>query len=117
MARRFCRQIGLALGSHSITAANAGDANNTASVSSAVIQVVVSTALSVAPPAPTAGQAVMLTARVSGVSPTGSVQFKNDATNLGSAVPLSGGIATLSTNALTAGGHSLTAVFLEMSTT
>lgn len=102
----------IALGSHSITAAYAGDANNTASVSSAVIQVVSSTALSVDPPAPTAGQAVMLTAMVSGFSPTGSVQFKDGATNLGSAVPLSGGIATLSTSALTAGGHSLTAVYL-----
>jgi hypothetical protein len=105
----------LAVGNYSITATYAGDANNTASVSSAVARVVnqatSSTALSVSPPAPTAGQSVTLTATVSGFSPTGTVQFKDGATNLGSPVTVSGGVATLSTNALTAGPHSLTAVY------
>jgi hypothetical protein len=105
----------LSVGSYSITATYSGDANNAASASSAVAQVVAqatsSTTLSVSPPAPTAGQSVTLTATVSGFSPAGTVQFKDGATNLGSPVTVSGGVATLSTNALTAGPHSLTAVY------
>ena len=59
----------------------------------------------------TVGQSVSFTATVTGASPTGSVQFKDGAGNLGSPVALSGGVATLSTSALTQGTHSITAVY------
>jgi hypothetical protein len=59
----------------------------------------------------TVGQSVTFTATVSGTSPTGSVQFKDGAGNLGSPVTLSAGVATLSTSALTQGTHSITAVY------
>jgi hypothetical protein len=45
-------------------------------------------------------------------TPTGSVQFKADGANLGSPVLLSaGGVATLTTSALPAGNHSVTAEY------
>jgi hypothetical protein len=49
---------------------------------------------------------------VSGAAPTGTVQFKDGAFNLGASVALSTAAATLNTNALTtAGSHSITAVY------
>lgn len=60
----------------------------------------------------TRGQSVTLTATVAGASPTGTVQFKDGASDLGSPVSLSAGVATLSTNLLvTVGNHSITAVY------
>ncbi len=56
------------------------------------------------------GQAVTFTATVSGASPTGTVQFKDGGTLLGTGT-LSGGTASFSTSALTAGSHSITAVY------
>ncbi|MEU6643436.1 Ig-like domain-containing protein [Saccharomonospora sp. NPDC046836] len=71
-----------------------------------------STALSVTPASPvTDGTPVTLTATVSPASATGTVQFVDGAGNLGSPVPVSGGTATLTTSSLSAGAHSLTAVF------
>ena len=59
----------------------------------------------------TVGQAVTFTATVTGATPTGTVQFKDGAANLGSPAALSGGVATLATSALTAGLHVITAVY------
>jgi len=59
----------------------------------------------------TVGQSVTFTATVTGASPTGTVQFKDGAGNLGSPVTLSGGVATLTTSALTQGSHPITAVY------
>jgi hypothetical protein len=59
----------------------------------------------------TAGQSVTLTATVSGASPTGTVQFMDGASSLSSPVNVSAGVATLTSNLLTAGSHSLTAVY------
>lgn len=50
-------------------------------------------------------------ATVTGSSPTGTVQFRDGATNLGGPVTLSGGSATFATSALTQGSHSMTAVY------
>ncbi len=66
------------------------------------------------------GQAVMFTATVSTTAsgagtPTGSVQFRVDSTDFGSTVPLSGGVATLTTAALPAGSHAVTAVYTSNS--
>src|SRR5262249_51764616 len=47
------------------------------------------------------GQTIVLTATVSGNSPTGTVQFLLAGANLDAPVPLAAGVATLSTSALT----------------
>lgn len=58
------------------------------------------------------GEAVTLTATVAAASPaTGTVEFRDGSTVLGSA-PVAGGIATLSTTALAAGTHALRAEFV-----
>ena len=59
----------------------------------------------------TLGQTVTFTATVTGNSPTGTVQFKDGASNLGSPVALSGGTASLATSGLAQGAHSITAVY------
>ena len=61
------------------------------------------------------GQSVTFTATVSRTlvagTPTGGVTFKDGGTPLGGAVTLSGGVATLSTSALAAGNHTITAEY------
>jgi hypothetical protein len=73
-----------------------------------------SLALSSGPASATEGAPVTLTATVSGPagtpSPAGTVTFKDGSTVLGTA-PVSGGVATLTTSALAAGDHSLSAAF------
>jgi hypothetical protein len=72
----------------------------------------VSSTLLIATPNPSiSGQNVTLTATVTGAAPTGTVQFADGAAILGAAVSLSGGVATLTTGALTAGSHSITATY------
>ena len=71
-----------------------------------------STTLTAAPPSPqTAGTSVTLTANVTPTAAVGSVQFQDNGANLGPAVSVTAGTATMSTNSLTVGTHSLTAVF------
>ncbi len=75
--------------------------------------VVTTTALSVSPDAAAIlGTPVTLTATVTGAGATGTVQFRYGTTDLGSVVTLTGGVAVLTTSALTTGVHSLTAVFV-----
>ncbi len=111
----------LALGSHSISVVYVGDANNQPSTSAAITQVVsaapvtTATTLSASSGAITRGQAVTLTATVSGSvpgqAPSGSVQFMDGAVALGSPAALNNGVASLSTNALAVGSHSITASY------
>ncbi len=108
----------LSTGSHSITASYSGDSNFTASVSTALSQVVqksaTTTTLSAAPGTANVNQSVALTATVapgnSGV-PTGTVSFLDGATQIGTASLNGSGVATLSTSTLAAGTHSITAVY------
>ncbi len=70
--------------------------------------------LSPAPASPsTFGQSVTFTLAVSSTNgtPTGTVQFKLDGSDLGTPVTLSSGSAELSTAALAVGTHSITAVY------
>jgi hypothetical protein len=69
------------------------------------------------------GQSVTFTATVantagaaiSTATPTGSIQFMDGASSLGAPQAVSGsGTATMSTNALTAGSHSITAVYTNL---
>ena len=60
------------------------------------------------------GQSVTFTATITGFgggAATGSVQFKDGASNIGSPVTVASGQAQYSTSALTAGSHSITAVY------
>lgn len=60
----------------------------------------------------TFGQSVTFTATVAGgTAPTGTVQFKDGATNLGAPVMLTGTTATFTTAALSVGTHPITAVY------
>jgi hypothetical protein len=107
----------LGVGSHNITVAYVGDVNNQPSTSAAITQVVSAvpvatvTALSVSSASITRGQALTLTASISGQAPGGTVQFMDGSTALGSPVAVSNGVASLSTNALSVGSHGLSASY------
>ena len=105
----------LAIGSHSVAAVFDGDANFDGSTSSTLTQVVnpapTATSVSSSSTNPVFGTSITLTATVSGgVSPTGTVTFKDGATTLGTGM-VSGTTATFSTASLTVGDHSITAVY------
>ena len=105
----------LAAGQHSISATYSGDSNNAVSTSTSVTQTVdqASTTTTVSPsPNPSIyGQTVTITAMVTGVSPTGTVQFLIDGSNAGSPVTLTNGTASHSTSTLAAGQHSISATY------
>lgn len=110
----------LIVGSHSITAVYAGDANSAGSTSPAISQVVsqatTTTAITSAPSSTIFGQSVTFTATVSLASGAASlngqtVTFKEGAATLGTGSLNSGGVATFSTSALGAGSHDITAVY------
>jgi hypothetical protein len=107
----------LPVGKYSVTASYAGDGNFASSLSTSLTQTVTpaSTTLALSSSAnpSTFNAPVTLTATVtpvSGSGPTGSVDFLDGATDLGS-VPLSGDKASLKTAALGVGSHSLTAKY------
>ena len=110
----------LSVGAHSITAVYGGDTNVTASTSSALSQTVNKTATTttvVGAPNPSVfGQAVTFTATVTatapgGGTPTGTATFFDGVTNLGTGALSAGGLATLTTSALTVGAHQVTAQY------
>jgi hypothetical protein len=109
----------LSAGSHSITAVYGGDSNFTGSTSPALTQTVgqaaTTTALSSSANPSTVGQAVTFTATVTPTSgsgtPTGTVTFKDGATTLGTGTLNASGQATFTTSSLSAGSHSITAVY------
>jgi len=109
----------LAVGGHSITAEYSGNASFNASTSSALSQTInkgnTTTAVTSSVNPSNLGQSVTFTATVSVVSPaagtrTGTVTFFDGATNIGAST-LAGNVATLSTAALTAGIHSISALY------
>jgi hypothetical protein len=111
----------LAAGSHTITTSYGGDANFNVSTQSLtgnpqVVNQSSTTAVVVSNNNPSNfGQSVTFTATLSAVppgagTPTGNVTFKDGNTTLGSGA-LSGGVATFATTTLTAGSHSITAVY------
>ena len=108
-----CSVSTLALGQHTITASYAGDDNNAASVSPALVQVVkqqptLTLAASPNPVNVTQTVTLTLTATAGTGTPSGTVVFYDGATALSGNVSLnSGGVASFSTTALTPGSHSL----------
>ena len=109
----------LSVGAHSITAGYSGDSNFSSGTSPALGQNVnqAGSATAVTSNNPSSfGQTVTFTATVSAVppgsgTPTGTVQFKDGVTNLGSPVALSSGTATFITSSLSIGVHNITAVY------
>lgn len=57
------------------------------------------------------GQSVTFTAKVTGVSPTGTVTFKDGATVLGTGTLNANGQAIFTTSSLSSGNHAITAVY------
>jgi len=106
----------LAVGSHMITAAYGGDANNLASTSAVLTQVVqqnTTTALTSSKNPAYSGGSVTFTAVVKGLvsgTPTGTVTFMDGTTSLGTGT-LNSGTATFTTTSLSVGSHSITAVY------
>jgi len=115
----------LAVGSHPITAAYAGDATYAASTSPVVNQVVnpagglpsVTTVISSLNPS-TVGQSVTFTATVTGggATPTGNVTFLDGATMLGTVALNGAAQAVFSTSALALGSHPITASYAGSAT-
>jgi hypothetical protein len=107
-------------GNHSITAVYSGD-QYYAAASSTLQQSVnrqnTATTVTANPSSPTPGQSTTLSASVvfspdvGGFQPGGTVQFRDGASPLGSPVAVTGGQASLTTTALAAGPHSITAVY------
>ncbi len=109
----------LPVGGYAFTAEYGGSASHTGSTSSTLPQTVTkgatTTAVSTSPKPSQPGQTVTITATVSPVAPssgvpTGTVSFFAGASLLGTA-PLSGGTASLQTDSLEVGSHSVTAEY------
>ncbi len=108
----------LAVGNHNITATYAGDSNFAGSISPVLVQTVIQAATTTTTITSSlnpseVGKPVTFTATVSSGSgtPTGTVNFNDGATLLGSGT-LSGGSATFTTSSLTPGSHSVTANYV-----
>ncbi len=109
----------LAIGSHTVTAFYQGDASfavSNGSASDTVAQAATTTALASSSNASVYGQSITLTASVSVNSPGagtagGSVQFLDGTTVLATRTLDATGTAKFSTNQLSVGAHSLTAVY------
>jgi S-adenosylmethionine/arginine decarboxylase-like enzyme len=113
----------LAVGSHTITAAYAGDRNfltSTGTLTQAVNQNVTTTSISSSTNLSVSGQTVTFTATVSSMAPgtgtpTGTIEFQIDGSNAGSPVTVntSAGLTTasFSTASLAVGRHTIKAVY------
>ena len=114
--------INLGVGAHSITGVYSGDTTFATSTSGTVAHQVDQAATttgvvrSAGPNPSTVGQSVSFTATVAVTAPgagtaTGTVQFKDGATNLGAPLALTAGQATFTTTTLALGAHSITGVY------
>ncbi len=108
----------LYVGSHSVAAIYNGDSNFAGSASSTALQIVVlcptTTAVTSNNVTTIYGQSVNFTATVSsayGSGETGTVQFQVDGNNMGSPARLGGNTAVYTTSTLSAGTHSIVAVY------
>jgi len=103
------------VGARTLTATYAGDANYITSVSPGVAHTVnptaTTTGLASSANPSVFGQSTTFTATVTGGTPTGTVQFKDGAANLGTPVTLVAGVAALPIATLSVTSHSVTAVY------
>ncbi len=110
---------GFAIGTHTLTAQYAGDSANAAGVSNTqtleVKQADTTTVLSSSNNESPVGSNITLTANVvshNGPAPTGAVRFQDGSSVLGTGQVDANGSATLVTNTLSPGNHSLSATYL-----
>jgi ELWxxDGT repeat protein len=113
----------LGIGSHTISASYSGDGNFSPEAGAIASQVVnenaTATTVFASPSTLVSGQAAALAAVVSNTSgpfgtPTGTVQFAVDGTNVGAPVPLNNGVATLPDRLSASGGpHTITATYIN----
>jgi large repetitive protein len=104
----------LSQGSHSVTASYAGDANDTSATSSALTQTIQaqsSVTLTSSQNPAILGSAVNLIANVTPNTATGTVQFLDGSTVLGTASIGNNGLAYITTSSLAQGTHSITAIY------
>jgi hypothetical protein len=109
----------LSVGSHAITVDYSGDGNfnsSTGTMTQTVNKANSATTVTSSANPSVFGQSVMVMATVSAVapgagSPSGTVQFKDNGTPIGGPVALSSGTASLTTAALSAGSHAITAEY------
>ena len=108
----------LSVNTHGVTALYAGDANNAPSTSAAstvtVTAKVTTTSVTVNPNPATVGQSVTLTATMAGINATGTVNFTDGTTIIGTVTASGTGsaaTATLVTNFTTVGTHSIAATY------
>ncbi len=111
----------LPVGTSSITATYVGDSNYTGSTSTpatvvTIAQETTTTTVTFSPTLPVTGQVVTLTATITpsatgATAPTGTVNFFNGSTLLGSGT-VSNDVATLDTTGLTVGNNAVTAQYL-----
>lgn len=111
-----CNLMPTSAGVKMLTATYGGDTSFNGSASAGVsqtVRTVSSTAITSSANPATAGQNVTLTTTVTGASPTGTVNFKDGTTTIGTcgAVALASAQAQCTTNALGLGSHSITAVY------
>ena len=101
----------VAPGSHTITAAYSGDGNyNGASATvTEAVKATTTTSLSASSNAVTIGQSVQLTASITPAAATGTVQFLDGSTVLGTS-PVNGGTAAIPVS-LALGTHTITAIY------
>ena len=106
----------LTSGTHTITAVYNGNSVFGASISNALSETIIgigsTNTLSVSPNPSSQGQNVTLTVAITGAgpAPTGSVMFNDGSTAIGSAT-VTAGVATLSLTTLSAGSHTIAAVY------
>ena len=104
----------LSVGSHGITAVYAGDTSYSGSTSNTLTQIIqkadTSTGVVSSPNPSNVGDAVTFTATVT-PSATGTVNFFDGASSLGSGTLNGSSQASVNTSALTVGGHSITGVY------
>jgi len=106
-------------GIYNWTASYSGDTNNAATASScgasgesvAVGQASTSTTLVSSLNPSATGQAVTFTAMLTGTAPTGTVTFIDGSSTLGAGMLGSSGAASFTTSSLSAGSHTITAVY------
>ncbi len=109
----------LTVGAHSITAVYGGDTNNAGSTSAVLTQTIVAlpattTALTSSSNPANYASPVTFTATVTTTgshAPTGTVTFDDGTTSIGSGTLNGSQVATLTISTLTAGSHSITAVY------
>lgn len=114
-----CNTTALAIGSHAIVGNYTGDRNgNAPGASNTVTQVInprpaTTTIVASSANPSNYGQLVTFTATVTGAAPTGTVTFKDGASNIAGciALPMAAASAACSTNLLTTGPHNVTGVY------